>query len=641
MRSDEAHGPARSEEQAGLWERRWAEVLECAPEAIVLVDSSGRSVMANRLAGEIFGAGFEPGRRWPFRGALTDHEASKIRRCGRDLRCGQFFDLNLERRGQALAARVGRTTFDDWIAVVRDETHGMMRCGEFEALLALRAAALAESREQMQSILDTAGDAIVSIDGVGRIDVFNRAAERLFGYTRSEAIGAYVSLLMPSGEAKRQDEYISRYLKPGSRGVLGRVTEVLARRRDGTIFPVELRIGAYDGGRFCGFVRDITERKEQNQQFVQAQKMEVVGRLAAGVAHDFNNLLAGILSGIRIVLDRLGSRQDVRPLLVDLVEEIGRGRSVAGRLLDFSRPSSGREGVSDLSECVPRAAEVLRRILGEDIAVKVIAPSEPLPVDASHSMIEQVLMNLAINARDAMPLGGSLRIECRRIGSSGEKRCSVAAFESAELAVIDDGIGMDADTVRRASEPFFTTKPLGKGTGLGLSTVRSLVQSLGGNLSIYSEEGRGTAVRISLPLALAGNPEVEQRLLEESEEPVVGTVLVVEDERLVRMGLQHILEQAGYTVVAVADVAEALREMRRRSRPIDLLVTDVVLPGEGGPELVAEARRIVPGLPYLYVSAHSKKHLVARGRIHADDDLVEKPFDVEDVLAAARVAMSR
>jgi len=501
-------------------------------------------------------------------------------------------------------------------------------------------------QEQLEAIVDVAEDAIVTIDAEGTIDVFNRAAERLFGYARDEVAGRNVALLMPEDVAAEHDGYIRRYLRTGEARIISLGREVVGRHKDGSELPLHLHVGEFDGHRFCGFLRDLRPRKQLEAEYLQAQKMEAIGRLAGGVAHDFNNLLAGILGGLRVAMDGLGDDHPALAILADVRGEVERGAAITRRLLDFSRTGPIAPSIVDPCDTVRAAERMLRRLLGEDVDLRIDCHAAHPSVVADPRMIEQILLNLAINARDAMPHGGRLRLACWNEEVTAEelerRRIGASAGPYFVLSIEDTGIGMDEETRRRATEPFFTTKAAGLGTGLGLSTVESILRGWGGFLEIESEVGAGTRIRLHFPKAAADH--AAELPVVTGSEPVGGgdeTILLVEDEKLVRLGIEHQLAELGYEVVTAGDAERALETLRGRGDGIDLLLTDVVLPGMSGPELVEAAHAIRPGLAVLYMSAFPLDELVAQGRVPPGTPSLEKPFDSEDVGVKVRAALAR
>ncbi len=372
-----------------------------------------------------------------------------------------------------------------------------------------------------------------------------------------------------------------------------------------------------------GFLLDITAQKRLEEQLLQAQKMDALGQLAGGIAHDFNNLLTAIGGYADLASASLDGEHHAQRSLTGIRTAATEAAGLTSRLLTFSRRHvPGRHSV-DVNEVVRGAAELLERLVREDVVIELALVDELPAIAADGAQLKQVVVNLALNARDAMPQGGSLRIE------TGEDGGRVA------LRVQDDGHGMDDATRKRAVEPFFTTKPPGEGTGLGLSVAYAVARSLGGELRIASEPGLGTTVELFLPPA-----DVEPEVPEPAPEPVGGAerILVVEDRGLVRDLAHSILEAAGYNVVSAAGGDEALAVVEAGTIP-DLVLTDVVMPGMSGAELARRLRGLRPGLPVLYMSGYTDDVLQASELEEPRTSFLAKPFDNAELVAAARQAL--
>ena len=404
------------------------------------------------------------------------------------------------------------------------------------------------------------------------------------------------------------------------------------RRRDGSYVVVEDRgqfVITADGvaSRMVGFLVDVTERRRLEEQFRQAQKMEAVGRLAGGVAHDFNNLLTVITGYSDLALAALPAGRPPRPY-VEAVRDAGeRGAGLARQLLAFARKQVLQPRTVDLAGVVAGLEAMLRRVIGEDVTLATASDPDLRPVRADPNQVEQVLMNLAVNARDAMPRGGRLTIEARNAGPGLHVLLSVS----------DTGGGMPEEVRARAFEPFFTTKPVGQGTGLGLSTVYGIVHAHGGHVELDSRVGEGTTVRVYLPAAdgpvtrapdAAGpRPDLPQG----SE-----TVLVVEDDPAVRALTCHVLQACGYTVLEADGAGPASLAAERHDGPLHLLVTDVVMPGVSGPGVAEVLRALRPGLRVLFVSGYTDDEVVRRGVTQATAHFLHKPFTPADLARKVR-----
>jgi PAS domain S-box-containing protein len=418
-------------------------------------------------------------------------------------------------------------------------------------------------------------------------------------------------------------------------------------RKDGTRVPVQIGVAMLDAPRCIAIVSDLTDRRraeralrETEDQLRHAQKMEAVGRLAGGVAHDFNNLLSIILSLSDLLL------QDLRPgdPMRDDVEEIqAAGRRAADltrQLLLFSRQQVVETRVLDLNRLLLGVDKMLQRILGADVALAFAPAADLGHVRADACSLEQVVLNLAVNARDAMPTGGSLTLEtCNRIvGPDDAPRRGVAPGSYVCLAVTDTGVGMDQATQARIFEPFFTTKERGKGTGLGLSTVFGIVRQAGGHVCVESAPGRGARFEVLFPRVDAPATAAEQpaatTTLRGSE-----SVLLVEDDDRLRGVARSILERRGYSVTAARDAAEAIDRAQGSSRAIDLLLTDVVLPGLGGSALAERLERLYPRMKVLFTSGYTDDSVLRHGVDEGKVAFLQKPFTPDSLAAKVRATL--
>jgi PAS domain S-box-containing protein len=361
------------------------------------------------------------------------------------------------------------------------------------------------------AILEAAQDAIITMDQHLNIREFNPAAERMFGYGRMQILGRPVGLLLPADERATYLERLTTYMVSGEGPLAGRHLEITAVRADGTEFPVELSVARVSGdprALLTGFVRDISERRVLEQQLRQSQKLEAIGRLAGAVAHDFNNILMSIMGSADLLLMQLGARSAAAGEAAEIKESVRRGASLTRQLLAFSRRQASSPRLFDVGEVIGGMETMLRRLIGPEVDFQ-IARRAPAPVRADPAQIEQVILNLVINARDAMPQGGRLNVivdevELREADRLAHLEGRAGAY--ARISVSDTGTGIDEQTRARLFEPFFTTKEHGKGTGLGLSIVYGIVRQSGGSIEVVSERGRGSTFAIYLPLAAAAEP---------------------------------------------------------------------------------------------------------------------------------------
>jgi PAS domain S-box-containing protein len=364
-----------------------------------------------------------------------------------------------------------------------------------------------ESEARQGAILEAANDAIITMDHQLNIREFNPAAERMFGYKRMDILGMKADMLVPAGGQDVALPALRRYLTNGDGPLAGRVMEINCRRADGAEFPVELtvaRIRREPGAAITGFIRDITERRALEEQLRQSQKLEAIGRLASGVAHDFNNILMSIMGSADLLLVELQPGDSARSEATEIKQSVQRGAGLTRQLLAFSRRQASSPRLFALGDVIGGMDTMLRRLIGPEIDLVITTRPEPTLVIADPAQIEQVVLNLVINARDAMPEGGRVTVKVDDVEI--DDGAATAAVEGkagryARLSVADTGTGIDEATRARLFEPFFTTKEQGKGTGLGLSIVYGIVKQSGGYITVASEPGRGAAFVILLPLA--------------------------------------------------------------------------------------------------------------------------------------------
>jgi PAS domain S-box-containing protein len=505
---------------------------------------------------------------------------------------------------------------------------------------------VAEREARLRSILETAPDAIITIDERGIVQSFSAAAERLFGYAPGEVIGRNVKMLMPAPHRENHDDYLARYLRTGEKRIIGIGRQVEAQRKDGTVFPMQLAVGDVKLGEvhiFSGFITDLTARVKMEQDLRQAQKMEAIGQLTGGVAHDFNNLLT-VISGNLEMLERRLKDAEHRELLKEAQEASQLGADLAKRLLAFGRRQSLNPKPIDLNALVGGMVELLRRSLGEMIEIETRLADGLPAIMVDPGQIENALLNLTVNARDAMPTGGQLIIETARAQIDAD----YAAYANAvpgiyvTLAVTDTGTGMAPEVRQRAFEPFYTTKGPGAGSGLGLSMVYGFVKQSGGHVQLYSELGHGTTVRLYLPARVDDAGTREQRPAASVARAASGeTVLVVEDDQRVRRVSVRRLKELGYVVIE-ADSGSAALAVLDREEPIDLLFTDIVMAGGmTGVELAHEARRRRRELKILFTSGYAEPAVMKGGRLPTNAGWLGKPYSINDLDAKLRELFER
>jgi PAS domain S-box-containing protein len=503
---------------------------------------------------------------------------------------------------------------------------------------------LAAREAHLRSILDTVPEAMVVIDEAGTVTSFSAGAERLFGYARNEVCGHNVRMLMPAPDRQAHDGYLSHYLTTGERRIIGYGRVVTGIRKDGTKFSMELAIGeAIANGKriFTGFIRDLTSRHKMEEELRQAQKMEAVGQLSGGIAHDFNNLLTVISGNLEMLQERL-KEQDLFILLREAQDAVNDGARLTEQLLAFGRRQPLNPKLTDVSQLLANFSGLLRRTLGETIELRttVTGASHEALIDAPQ--LQNALLNLALNARDAMPHGGRLTVEISNVYLDLDyvkmyPQGRTGAYVL--IAVTDTGAGMPADVKERAFEPFFTTKPQGSGTGLGLSMVYGFVKQSGGHIQLYSELEQGTSVRLFLPVVHGDPIGAKTQAHETAETDVIlrgyESILVVEDDTRVRRVAVARLQRTGYRVIEAATGAEALTLIGAHPE-IRLLFTDVVMPGGmAGDELAKKARVLRPNIKILFTSGYAEPNVAGRELAEAGSWL-KKPYTAKELGARLR-----
>ena len=503
-------------------------------------------------------------------------------------------------------------------------------------------------------LLEAAPDAMVCVDGDGRIALVNAQAERLFGYRRDDLVGQPVEILVPDAVRAVHPGHRAGYVADPRPRPMGAGMELAGRRRDGSTFPAEISLSAIDteqGILVTAAVRDVTarleaqverqrlktqaERNRLERQLQQSQRLESLGELAGGVAHDFNNLLGVISNYAAFVAEEMKRPPGHKPSesALDDIEQVQlaaeRATRLTHQLLAFARREVVQPRVLNLNEVVARVMQLLRRTLGEHIEVITDLDSGVDPVLADPGQIEQILVNLAVNARDVMPGGGKLTIETSSVTVDevyAATHANLSMGRYVALKVSDNGPGMPPDVAERAFEPFFTTKAKGEGSGLGLATIYGIVTQAGGNVRIYSEIQLGTTVTVLLPVTDQRPPAAERQ----AGKPERGSdelVLVVEDEPAMREVTRRILTRNGYQVIAAANGQEAIEAVTACEEPIAALVTDVIMPGMQGKEVAARISEMRPGIAVLYMSGYTQGLLSAQGILESGINLVEKPFN--------------
>jgi PAS domain S-box-containing protein len=513
-------------------------------------------------------------------------------------------------------------------------------------------ARLHAATSERRALIEAAPLAIVSLDTEGRVRTWNPAAEALLGWTAAEVVGRPLPIIRDE-DVESSRAFRARLL--GGDVVMGR--EAVYRRKDGrevTVLESAAPLRDSDG-RIDGLTRmmaDLTQLRTTEAQLRQAQKMEAVGRLAGGVAHDFNNLLTAILSTAEVASAELPPEHPVRADLATIAEAGTRAAALTRQLLAFSRQQVLQPERFDPNELVVHLHALLARVIGADVTLALDLAPLRSHVRADRNQLEQALTNLVVNARDALSAGGTITIATRDAAFAGPHAGTIAEIPAGDyvvLSVRDDGTGMEPEVLRRAFEPFYTTKEPGRGTGLGLAMVYGFVQQSGGSLDVESAPGSGTTMTIYLPghvvgeLAESGGEDAAGTgpLQSAADGRARATVLVAEDDHLVRELTRTLLAARGYKVLVAENGRAALELAEAHGGPIDLLLTDVVMPEMGGPELERRLRARHPGLRVLFMSGYVDESVVGPGALSQDADLVEKPFTANALAERIEAALAR
>jgi PAS domain S-box-containing protein len=499
------------------------------------------------------------------------------------------------------------------------------------------------SREaHLRSILDTVPEAMIVIDEGGVVTSFSAAAAQLFGYGPEEVIGRNVKMLMPAPYREEHDGYIGRYLATGEARIIGYGRVVKGLTKGGEVFPMELAVGeALANGQriFTGFIRDLTTRQKMEEELRQSQKMEAIGQLTGGVAHDFNNLLTVITGNLEMLEPSLSDARD-REMLREAQDAVQDGAKLTAQLLAFGRRQPLNPEPTDIGPLVSNFAELMRRTLGESIELSIVTTGSAHLAVVDATQLQNALLNLVINARDAMPRGGRLTIEISHASLDADYAQMYPEVRTGRyvlISVSDTGEGMSEDVRRRAFEPFFTTKPTGAGTGLGLSMVYGFVKQSGGNVQLYSELGRGTSVRVFLPLAEDIQSAAASTASRADVDVMPGgseTILVVEDDPRLRRVVSARLRGLGYQVVEADNGSNALAMLAAHSE-IAMIFTDFVMPGGmNGNDLVEAALATKPDIKVLFTSGYAEP-AVARRKLRAGAWL-KKPYTAVELAEIVR-----
>ena len=641
----------RAEQREGANGHTCQAALEAIGGGALMLDASGNIRQVNRAMCELAGKPEEEliGKHYlevpP--GIAQSEDGLPFDRARRTL--GRQFE-ELEAGGRSFRVDVyplldGNGAFAGAVRTIRDITDRQSVERDRERLLSQ----LAGERARLETVLQQMPAGFIMAEAPsGKLVLINGRVESIFRgpFRIGGGIEDYLQYqaFKPNGRAYRLDEHpLARTIRNGE-VITDEEMEVV--RADGTraaVLVSSAPIRNPEGTILAGALtfHDVTERTQLEHQLRQAQKMEAMGRLAGGVAHDFNNLLTVIGGYGQMVRDALDPKSPLRRDIEAILEASDRASTLTRQLLTFSRRQMVEPRVLDLNRNISRVSRMLRRVIREDIELVTLLKADPARIKADPAQIEQVLLNVAVNAKDAMPKGGKLTVETAyvEIAEEGAALDGLKPGQYVALSMTDTGTGMDAETQSHLFEPFFTTKSKGKGTGLGLSTVYGIVKQNGGEIVIASELGRGTAVRIYFPLAeervKAGGSGGRRTAARAGTE----TILVVEDDAEVRRLAAEMLSRQGYAVVEAASGPDALRIWRQQASSIDLLLTDVVMPSMAGPELAAKLTAEHAGLKVLYMSGYPEDVMAKHGLTASESTFIHKPFTSDALIHSVRLVL--
>lgn len=616
--------------------------LDVVDEIVLVLGSDQKVQLINQKGCDILGYKKEEitGKNW-FDHFIPEKDREKIRKFFFRVISGEI-KLN-ENHENSVLTKSGEEKIISWKnTLLTDEsgnTIGTLSSGRDITRRKQAEDELRQSEEKYRSFFeeDLTGDYISTPEG--RILMCNTAFLRIFGFDSLEDVQRTPAIELYRKPAEREE-----FLRLLRREKKLENMEIVLKRRDGKLVNVIQNVSGFfdkDGKlvQIKGYLYDITAHKRMEEQFWQAQKMEAVGRLAGGVAHDFNNMLS-VISGYSDMLSQKIAQDSPLRRDINMIKQASeKAESLTRQLLAFSRRQVMQPKILNLNDLISNLEIMLERLIGEDINLAIHKDADIGNVKADPGHIEQALMNLAVNARDAMPEGGNLTIETRNVDlESGlvQEKVTMNAGPYVLITVSDDGIGMDQETQANIFEPFFTTKEKGIGTGLGLSTVYGVVKQSGGYIWVYSEPGKGTSFKIYLPRVEEAVEEIP--VDKKQPESLTGqeTILLVEDDEGVRSVCEVILTEKGYKVMSAPNGEQALRFFNKKRGEIDLLVTDVVMPGISGPELAGQTKPFRNNMKVLYVSGYAEDAIVHHGKLDPGISFLQKPFSPESLLRKVR-----
>jgi PAS domain S-box-containing protein len=620
--------------------------LDVAGVMLMVIDTSGKVTLINRKGCEIlgYGEGEVLGKDW-----IANFTPKETREDGLPAFRSEgrtFFEYPVLRKDGVERIMI-------WHATPLSEggrTTGTLFSGEDITERIRIESALIESETRYRLVHDRSFDGIIISDAGDRVIECNPSAEKIFGYGKGEMIGMNLMHLMPEKYHGRHLEGLKTFLETGTSYIQGKVLELEGLRKNGEDFPIDLILSSFKVGgqiNFAGTIRDITERKKAEEarekiqaQLNQAQKMDAVGRLAGGIAHDFNNVLTAISGNAELVLEDLQREDPIYQRLEEIRLSVVHASRLTRQLLLFSRGHKFELNPLNINTTAENLLMMLKRLIGEDIVVKMDLAPDAWSVGADEGNIEQLLLNLAVNARDAMPEGGRLVIRTENLKITEEEARRMTGARAGSfvcLTVRDSGSGIDEETLPHIFEPFYTTKEAGKGTGLGLAVVYGIVTQHAGWITVESTPGVGTSFKTFLPTSGAQEGrETEQWAAKKRPRGNGERVLLVEDERRVREVTKRVVSDGGYTVFDAEDARAAIELFEKEDGEFDLVLSDVVLSDFNGVELAKELTSRNPNLKVLltsgYVDDKSNWEVIDRMGFR----FLQKPYSIDDLLGAVK-----
>lgn len=631
-----------SEKHLAQMEAQYRGLLEAAPDAMVVVDQWGKIVLLNVQAEKQFGYSRNELLGQKVKSIIPEGFAERLIADGTRT-AAEALAQQIGTGIELLGLRKDGSEFPiEMMLSPLENTEGILVTAAIRNITLRKAAEhhLAQTEARYRGLLEAAPDGMVVVNRGGQIVLLNAQAEKQFGYRRDELLGQNVKDIIPEGFAERLIADALRTTAEALAQQIGTGIELLGRRKDGTRFPIEIMLSpleSTEGVLITAAIRDISERKQLERQLHQSQKMEAVGQLTGGIAHDFNNLLTVIVGNLGLLELLVADNKSAMKRVMTAQKAAARGTDITRRLLVFSSNEELNPSFVLLDDSIQNTIEMASRALGPDITITTQLDKSVPPLFVDPAALESALLNLVVNARDAMPSGGSIVISSH-LQNLQETHPAVQAGDLKVghyvcVNVTDTGQGMSRETLERACEPFFTTKPHDKGTGLGLAMVYGFAKKSGGIVQIYSELGMGTTVSFYLPIAAESARPTPAETPRSSQSNLVGTVLVVDDELDILEVAAVYLTEMGLTPIQARDGVEALKTIAERPE-INLIVTDIVMAGGmNGEDLVRKARVSRPGLKVIYSSGFPAEVLAKRTMQLDEGPLLRKPYQRADFTA--------